>query len=265
MNALTSAQRFKRIMDFENLTFGGYESLLERISELEAEVQATASAKLEAMLTMAEKIESLETELEKYQQHIPKVWQEINRGTEENNQLRVELAHWKNNHDTEVRRARILKERTDMPIERVQAYEQWGKDQAELAAAKERERTNDILLEQQGDKLAALNDELAACREDAEWVKSYLDDCQRIVELYEQLYSPFCKLISMPDQLELKRLNYELKYLPIYADQPDPTYIVDWVWEVRDQHGCSVAPAEKHMYSVIKSAIDKARSNHATD
>ena len=46
-------------------------------------------------------------------------------------ELEKEVAHWKNNHETEVRRARILKERTDMPIERVQAYEQWGKDMAE--------------------------------------------------------------------------------------------------------------------------------------
>ena len=56
-------------------------------------------------------------------------------------QLEKDVAHWKNNHATEVRRARILKERTDMPIERVQAYEQWGKDQErfqrELAQAKE--------------------------------------------------------------------------------------------------------------------------------
>ena len=38
----------------------------------------------------------------------------------------------------------------------------------DLAAAKERERTNDILLEQQGDKLAALNDELAAAKAEIE-------------------------------------------------------------------------------------------------
>ena len=54
-------------------------------------------------------------------------------------ELEKERDHWKNNHETEVRRARILKERTDMPIERVQAYEKWGKDIAErdelLAAA----------------------------------------------------------------------------------------------------------------------------------
>lgn len=47
----------------------------------------------------------------------------------------AEIAHWKNNHATEVRRARILKERTDMPIERVQAYEKWGEDQQQLAAS----------------------------------------------------------------------------------------------------------------------------------
>ena len=48
-------------------------------------------------------------------------------------ELEKEAARWKNHHATEVRRARILKERTDMPIERVQAYEQWGKDQTRIA------------------------------------------------------------------------------------------------------------------------------------
>lgn len=46
--------------------------------------------------------------------------------------LEREVTHWKANHATEVRRARILKERTDMPMERVAAYEQWGSDTAEL-------------------------------------------------------------------------------------------------------------------------------------
>ena len=45
-------------------------------------------------------------------------------------------AHWKNNHETEVRRARILKERADMPVARTHAYAQWGKDLAELRACK---------------------------------------------------------------------------------------------------------------------------------
>lgn len=48
--------------------------------------------------------------------------------------LEREVTHWKANHATEVRRARILKERTDMPMERVAAYEQWGKDLAALEA-----------------------------------------------------------------------------------------------------------------------------------
>lgn len=46
--------------------------------------------------------------------------------------LRSENAQLKNNHATEVRRARILKERTDMPIERVAAYDKWGEDLTEL-------------------------------------------------------------------------------------------------------------------------------------
>ena len=46
--------------------------------------------------------------------------------------LEREVTHWKANHATEVRRARILKERTDMPMERVAAYHQWQDDLAQL-------------------------------------------------------------------------------------------------------------------------------------
>lgn len=67
-------------------------------------------------------------------------------------ELTAERDHWKNNHETEVRRARILKERTDMPIERVQAYEKWGEDQARI------------------DRLTAERDELLAALE------KFLDD-----------------------------------------------------------------------------------------
>lgn len=34
--------------------------------------------------------------------------------------------HWKTNHDAQVERARILQERTDMPLERVSAYRVMG-------------------------------------------------------------------------------------------------------------------------------------------
>ena len=48
--------------------------------------------------------------------------------------LESELKHWKSNHAAEVQRARVLKERTDMPLERVQAYEQIGQLLAERDA-----------------------------------------------------------------------------------------------------------------------------------
>lgn len=50
----------------------------------------------------------------------------------------AEIAHWKNNHATEVRRARVLKERTDMPLERVRAYEQIGELREEIERLKTR-------------------------------------------------------------------------------------------------------------------------------
>jgi hypothetical protein len=37
--------------------------------------------------------------------------------------LTAERDHWKANHDAQVQRARLLVERTDMPVERVKAYE----------------------------------------------------------------------------------------------------------------------------------------------
>lgn len=48
------------------------------------------------------------------------------------NALEKEVTHWKANHANEVKRARILKERTDMPMERVAAYHQWESDLASL-------------------------------------------------------------------------------------------------------------------------------------
>lgn len=69
-----------------------------------------------------------------------------------NAELEKEVAHWKNNHETEVRRARILKERTDMPIDRVRAYEKWGEDQRRIVElendAKERQSDHAALVEE---------------------------------------------------------------------------------------------------------------------
>ncbi len=46
-------------------------------------------------------------------------------------ELEAEVKHWKANHACEVERAIVLKERIDMPLERVSAYEQIGKLQSE--------------------------------------------------------------------------------------------------------------------------------------
>jgi hypothetical protein len=51
-----------------------------------------------------------------------------------------ERDHWKANHANEVNRARILKERLDMPYERVDAYELIGELQAKLAAYEKKEQ-----------------------------------------------------------------------------------------------------------------------------
>jgi hypothetical protein len=45
--------------------------------------------------------------------------------------LKAEVAHWKANHDNMVSRSRVLMDRTDLPLDRVRAFEQIGKLQAE--------------------------------------------------------------------------------------------------------------------------------------
>lgn len=80
----------------------------------------------------------------------------------ENAALKAEVAHWKSNHATEVRRARILKERTDMPIERVDAYEQWGKDQVALKEAQEAAEFNFQQYQDAGRLLCEAHEQLAA-------------------------------------------------------------------------------------------------------
>ncbi|WP_250519514.1 hypothetical protein [Caballeronia sp. NCTM1] len=63
--------------------------------------------------------------------------------------LRKERDHWKANHDAQVSRARLLIERTDLPLERVRAYE-------ELAALRERIAG----MEKDAERMSALCDEL---------------------------------------------------------------------------------------------------------
>ncbi|WFD55561.1 hypothetical protein phi5_81 [Enterobacter phage phi5] len=49
-----------------------------------------------------------------------------------------EVAHWKANHECEVSRARVLKERPDMPLERVNAYNRMVELEEENKALKQR-------------------------------------------------------------------------------------------------------------------------------
>lgn len=44
-----------------------------------------------------------------------------------------QLAHWKNNHDNRVKAARMLIERTDLPLERIAAYAHYVRIQEQLA------------------------------------------------------------------------------------------------------------------------------------
>ena len=71
----------------------------------------------------------------------------------------------------------------------------------------------------------------------------------------EPAMHPMQQILDGDRELFLLENRYELKYLPIYANIPDPTYVVKWVWEVRDANGCPVAKASEWLYH----AIDLAR------
>lgn len=103
-----------------------------RIEELEAELVS------ERCLSFRTQVGELEEQIRHLQMALADT-EALEMGTGERlAAAQAEVAHWKNNHETEVRRARTLKERTDMSIERVQAYEKWGEDQRQLAAAQKR-------------------------------------------------------------------------------------------------------------------------------
>lgn len=71
----------------------------------------------------------------------------------------------------------------------------------------------------------------------------------------EPAMHPMQQILDGDRELFLLENRYELKYLPIYANIPDPTYVVKWVWEVRDANGYPVAKASEWLYH----AIDLAR------
>jgi uncharacterized small protein (DUF1192 family) len=50
--------------------------------------------------------------------------------------LKAEVQHWKANHDNMVNRSRVLIERTDIPLERVNAFNQIGELKSEIERLK---------------------------------------------------------------------------------------------------------------------------------
>lgn len=85
-------------------------------------------------------------------------------------------------------------------------------------------------------------------------LKTELEAARRVVALYERLDSPIGNILTSEQRKFLFGNEYELKYLPLYADQPDPTHIVKWVFEVRDKQGASVAGAHEWLYQTIENA-----------
>lgn len=76
--------------------------------------------------------------------------------------LTAERDHWKANHDNQVKRARVLIERTDMPLERVRAYEQIG----ELQSANIEWMRHSVSITKERDDArlsASTNDLMAGC------------------------------------------------------------------------------------------------------
>jgi hypothetical protein len=127
---------------------------------------------------------------------------------EENESLKNELRDWKNHHATEVRRARILKERTDMPIERVQAYEKWGKDLEELAQVTNLKNMFGEELfgfQEQYGVASALSEEIAASWDEKyilrEDYKERLADHEQEILVEERRFSAAHELISEQEKL----------------------------------------------------------------
>lgn len=74
---------------------------------------------LEAYGQLNDHYKRLEAAFEKLAGTSPKTGLEL---VEEIVQLKKEVQHWKANHDNQVEKTRLLMDRTDLPVERVQAY-----------------------------------------------------------------------------------------------------------------------------------------------
>ncbi len=76
-----------------------------------------------------------------------------------------ERDHWKANHTNRVAAAKVLIDRTDLPFERVKAYEKYVEMQEKLAASKAREQ-------QLRDAFQTFIDEHEECSDADDWMAS---------------------------------------------------------------------------------------------
>ncbi|UIW12470.1 MAG: hypothetical protein [Enterobacter phage ENC20] len=88
-------------------------------------------------------VKSWETDLGKYletvdPQTVLDLVNDLAKVIKEKEKAESEAAHWKANHECEVSRARVLKERPDMPLERVNAYNRMVELEKENDALKQR-------------------------------------------------------------------------------------------------------------------------------
>jgi len=99
--------------------------------------------------------------------------------------IKAEVAHWKSNHATEVRRARILKERTDMPIDRVAAYEKWKEDQNLLSGFYDLTGLMQSALEEDTARIGELCEQLAASQAREQQLREALTCCVCAMQDYQ--------------------------------------------------------------------------------
>ena len=117
-------------------------------------------------------------------------------------ELEREVTHWKSNHADEVKRGRILKDRPDCPLERVQAYEVM-KDYQEVRAERDELRNlkanDDHYHRMEVESLEAERDALRAENESIKQLTPWLikvklrnmGDSER-VNFIAQIMEPFC-------------------------------------------------------------------------
>lgn len=77
-----------------------------------------------------------------------------------------ELAMWKSNHASMVERAKLLRDRPDMPVERIAAFERMSALQQRLTVAEQRETELIGLLKL---SLLAVDDVAENCEDQADW------------------------------------------------------------------------------------------------